>query len=214
MAEIKIEKKKPVWPWILLGLIILGIILYFLFANDNDGIDDMDDTNTEQVGDTTYQDTRAMDRDTTTFDRNDTISDVSSQSVNRYVAHVGDKSRMDMDHEYSSRALTHLINAVEYKAREKNVNLDADLAQIRTEAEEITNNPQSTDHANKIKSAGTKIADALDKLQENSYPDLDQDVEEVKTAAQGIDTQVETLQQKEQINSFYDEAAEVLRKMS
>lgn len=28
MAEIKIEKKRPVWPWILLVLIILGILAY------------------------------------------------------------------------------------------------------------------------------------------------------------------------------------------
>lgn len=35
MAEIKIEKKKPVWPWILL---ILGLIalVYFLFFRDRE----------------------------------------------------------------------------------------------------------------------------------------------------------------------------------
>lgn len=214
MAEIKIEKKKPVWPWILLGLIILGIILYFLLANDNEKVDDMDDTDTEQVGDTTFQTTQTGNRNTATFNRADTISDVSSQSVPRFVAHVEDKSRMGTDHEYSSRALTHLINAVEYKAQEQNVNLNADLVDIRKEAQEITTNPQATDHANKIKSAGTKIAQAIEKIQKEKFPNLEQDVEEVKTAAQGIDTKVQTLQQKEQINSFYAEAADVLQNMN
>jgi hypothetical protein len=32
MAEIKIEKKKPVWPWILAGLLIAAL-LYFLLLS-------------------------------------------------------------------------------------------------------------------------------------------------------------------------------------
>jgi hypothetical protein len=33
MAEIKIEKKKPVWPWVLVGIIVVGLIIYFLVYN-------------------------------------------------------------------------------------------------------------------------------------------------------------------------------------
>lgn len=62
MAEIKIEKKKPVWPWILLGLIILGVILYFLLADNDDSMDDMED-DVEAV-DTTYQTSQINDQDT------------------------------------------------------------------------------------------------------------------------------------------------------
>lgn len=54
MAEIKIEKKKPVWPWVILILVVLGIIAYFVYANDEDVNDDFDDDITnEQVIDTT-----------------------------------------------------------------------------------------------------------------------------------------------------------------
>lgn len=35
MAEIKIEKKKPIWPWIVAALII-GALLYFVFVKDHD----------------------------------------------------------------------------------------------------------------------------------------------------------------------------------
>ncbi|WP_165829000.1 hypothetical protein [Flavobacterium sp. HTF] len=40
MAEIKIEKKKPVWPWIA-ALLIIGALIYYIFfvehevQNDN-----------------------------------------------------------------------------------------------------------------------------------------------------------------------------------
>lgn len=45
MAEIKIRKKKPVWPWILL-VIILAIVAFLYFygsVDENDEIDETDD---------------------------------------------------------------------------------------------------------------------------------------------------------------------------
>jgi len=35
MAEIKIEKKKPVWPWIVAVLLIAAVV-YFVFVKDNE----------------------------------------------------------------------------------------------------------------------------------------------------------------------------------
>ena len=55
MAEIKIEKKKPIWPWILLiAIIILGILFYVFAYNDTtDDVDTIDDTNDiEELNDT------------------------------------------------------------------------------------------------------------------------------------------------------------------
>lgn len=214
MAEIKIEKKQPVWPWILLGLLILGVILYFVLSDDNDELDDMDDI--EEV-DTTYQTTQTRDQDTASWpdDTNRTPGTTAdNQSVNTYLTHVGNTSRMGIDHVYTNNALLHLINAVDYKAQEQNVNITTDLAQIRKDAEAITNDPTKTDHANHIKNAATKLANAMEKIQKQKFPNLSQDITEVRTAAQGIDNSVLTLEQKDQMNSFFNEAADALRKMS
>ncbi len=35
MAEIKIEQKKQLWPWLLVGLVIVALLLYFLLFRDN-----------------------------------------------------------------------------------------------------------------------------------------------------------------------------------
>ena len=35
MAEIKIEKKKPIWPWIAVALII-GALVYYIFVADHE----------------------------------------------------------------------------------------------------------------------------------------------------------------------------------
>lgn len=35
MAEIKIEKKKPIWPWIVIVLLISALV-YYIFLKDNE----------------------------------------------------------------------------------------------------------------------------------------------------------------------------------
>lgn len=73
MAEIGVEKKKPVWPWIILVLVIL-VILYFLFMADGDSPNEPNRMNdTEQFDQRNFQDTP---QDTARFETrmNDTLA--------------------------------------------------------------------------------------------------------------------------------------------
>lgn len=217
MAEIKIEKKKPIWPWIILVLVILAILYFLVFANDEEEME-MDDT--EQVQEeTVWEDEEGMttwdeENDTTTWDT--TASDTlgGTQDVSGYLTYISDQSKMGVDHEYTNNALIRLMNAVQAKANEINYNIDADMQSVRQDAQAIQQDPTATNHAEKIKQAGTKLADILEKMQKDKYPDLSNDVQEMKTAANNIQGSVQTLEQKDQINSFFNEAADVLRKMS
>lgn len=50
MADIRIEKRKPFWPWILLVVIILIVaFLYFYGSTDTEMTDESDDTEMEEV---------------------------------------------------------------------------------------------------------------------------------------------------------------------
>lgn len=217
MAEIKIEKKKPIWPWIILVLIILAILYFLVFANDDDRdeMDDMDET--EQIEDETVwedEDTTSWGNEADTTDwasENDTLG---TAGVSGYLTYISDTSKMGVDHEYTNNALIQLMNAVQAKAKEINYNIEADMQSVRQDAKAIQDDPTGQNHANKIKQAGTKLANILQKMQQEKYPDLSNDVEEVKTAANNIDGSQQTLQQKDQINKFFNEAADVLRKMS
>jgi hypothetical protein len=207
MAEIKIEKKKPIWPWIILVLVILAILYFLVFADDGDD-DDIDEITTEQVEDETAWEEES---DTTTWE---TESDTLGQGVQGYLTYVADESRMGIDHEYTNNALIQLMNAVQAKADEMNYDISADMQSVRQEAQAITQDPMATTHANTIKSAGTKLANILQKMQQEQFPNLNNDVQEVMTAANNIDGSVQTLNQKDQVNKFFNEAADVLRKMS
>lgn len=214
MAEIKVEKKKPIWPWVILVLVILALLYFLVFADDDNDDDDMDEMETEQVEEGTAWE---EDSDTATWEEsqsdweNDTLN---AGAVSGYLTYVSDKSKMGVDHEYTNNALIELMNAVEAKAKEMNYDISADMQQVRQSAQAITNDPTAATHANTIKDAGTKLANILQKMQQEKYPDLSQDVQEVQTAANNIKADVQTLQQKDQINKFFDEAADVLKKMS
>lgn len=217
MAEIKIEKKKPIWPWIILVLIILAILYFLVFANnDSDNVEenDMEEVQEgsawENETDTTWEEEAGSDWANST---SDTLGG-SQAGVAGYLSYVSNTSKMGQDHEYTNNALLQLINAVQAKASEINYNIEADMQEVRQEANAIQQDPTSENHANRIKKAGTKLANILEKIQKENYPEISQDVQEMKTAANNIQGSVKTLEQKDQINKFFNEAADVLKKMS
>lgn len=207
MAEIKIEKKKPIWPWIILALVILALLYFLVFADDDNG--EIDDVETEQVEEgAVWQD----EEETTTWE---TETDTATgEGVQAYLTYISDNNRMGVDHEYTNNAIIQLMNAVQAKANELNVDINADIQAVRQDAQAIQRDPTATTHANKIKDAGTKLANVIEKLQKEKFPNLSSDAQEVKTAAQNINASTQTLEQKDQIKKFFDEAGDVLRKMS
>ena len=50
MADIRIEKKRPVWPWLIL-IIVLAVLafLYFYGSLETDETDDIESTEIEEV---------------------------------------------------------------------------------------------------------------------------------------------------------------------
>lgn len=208
MAEINIEKKKPVWPWIVLGLIILALIIYFVTADDESD-DVMEEETTEQVTASEPEEGSA-ETGTYTWEEDNLTGD---DSVSKYISHIGDKERMGIDHEYSSQAMVYLINALENRAEEANINTDIEIEELKNDVKGIKENPQSLTHANTINNVGTKLVNLMEKVQKEKFPNLSQEVQEVRTALQNIQPSIPTLDQKDAVNSFYKEAGDVLQKM-
>lgn len=206
MAEIKIKKKQPIWPWILLILGILALI-YYLFTRNADDIDDMRDDDTEMVRDTT-QVSREMERTDAVV-----LSDMASSKISEYKSFIEDKEKMGVDHEYSKTALDKLIDATEAVANSLNVDIKTDLATARTNANAITEDPAALNHAEKIKNAGNTVAQSLKKIQMQKYPDLENSVSELENSLASITPATKTLEQKDVIQKFYNKAGEVLTNM-
>jgi hypothetical protein len=173
MAEIKIEKKKPIWPWILAAIVLLAIVLFFVF-NDRD--------ETEEVAGMTEVET--ADRlGTNDYD----ASTGNNGAVASYVQFVESSSaNMGLDHEYSNEALSKLMAATEAKANQIGYDARADLDKVKQYADKIATDPYETSHANSIQKAAELLTTALQNMQKAEYPQLTNEAEQLKEASAAI----------------------------
>lgn len=195
MAEIKIEKKKPVWPWVLAAIVILALVIVY-FVNDDD-----------QSPRYTQQETMAT----------DTVANRQVQDNNAVVTYVQfvneEQGRMGEDHEYTQEALHKLTEAVRAKADEKGHDLRVELEQAQQAANEITSDPVATNHAQHIREAADALTRAMTNMQQAYYPDMEEDAQELRNATESIDPEQQALEQKDAVKSFFDQSAELLEEM-
>lgn len=195
MTEIKIEKKQPIWPWILLVLGLLLAAWFFFLRNDN--ADNYTDEPT--IADTTA------------------LIDVHENNniVVTYVTFINsDTNTMGLDHAYTSEALTRLTDAIDAIATEVGYEVKSDIARAKQLADEIKKDPMATNHADKIRSAADIVSTSLQNMQQAKYPGLSAEAAEVKSAASAINPETSTLDQKDTVKSFFRKAADLLRKMN
>ncbi|MGY8910818.1 MAG: hypothetical protein ACKVIG_13310, partial [Flavobacteriales bacterium] len=131
-----------------------------------------------------------------------------------YSDYIGNAGKMGIDHEYSNGALMYLINAVEAKANELNIDIEADIEEARKNAEIITDDPESLNHANLIKDSGMIISRALTTIQKSEYPNLTTEASDVEMAVSKIKKDEQTLNQKDDVNRFFKSAETLLEKMN
>lgn len=194
MTEIKIEKKKPIWPWILLLLGVLAAIWFFFLRDE--GIETTDEidsaTTTELMDEPEY-----------------------NGAVAEYVTFIeSDPNAMGLDHEFSHEAISKLTDAVEAVAIKANYDARADIDQAKQYADMITDDPMDVTHSDQIRKAANVLSASLLNLQRAKYPEMEAEANSVVTAASKIDPAVLTLDQKDAVKTFFREAASLLTKMN
>ncbi len=206
MAEIKIEKKKPIWPWILAALVLLAVVLFFVFNDRNEteevaGMTEVE--NADRLGANDYG---------ATSDNNGMNN---NGAVASYVQFVENSSAsMGLDHEYSNEALSKLMAATQAKANQIGYDAQADLDKVKTYADKIATDPYETSHANSIRKAAELLTTALQNMQKAEYPQLSNEAEQLREASAAIDPSELTLNQKEEVKNYFEEAANLLQKMN
>lgn len=202
MAEIKIEKKKQVWPWLLAGLVLAAIVIYFLMFRDSDNVNTMEVVTEENYISGT--------NDTNLLDVKENNSTVAA-----FVSFVkNDTSRMSLDHAYTNEALLKLFAATNAMADEIDYEIQADLEKVKESANLITNEPFETSHANNIRNAADNSTTALQNMQQDKYPWLSDEVEELKNASTAINPLALTLEQRDAVKNYFAKAADLLDKMN
>jgi len=193
MAEIKIEKRTRVWPWVI-AIILLIAGLVYIFENRNGDIAEAE-----------------------VITIADTLSKPASTDdgpVHDYIQFVNEGRTMELDHAYTNGALIRLSNAIRYKAEVTGHDLTAGLDKVKEHAADITDDPYATTHARSIRSAADILVNSMQKIQQDKYPNLESEMTEVKNAAKDINPKVLTLNQRDAVKTFFSKSADLLQSMN
>ncbi|MBU3926824.1 MAG: hypothetical protein KKB74_03385 [Bacteroidetes bacterium] len=200
MAEIKIEQKKQIWPWLLVGLVIAALLVYFLVFRDPGKIKEAV-TEADDITNTNEPDLLGVNENNAT--------------VAAYVNFVdNNKEKMGLDHEYTNEALLKLIEATNAMADEVGYEVRADLDKAKEYAKMITEDPFETTHADNIRKADDIITNVLQNIQKAKYPGLANEVEALRSASESIKPGVLTLDQKDAVKNYFAKASDLLQKMN
>jgi hypothetical protein len=192
MTEIKIQKKKSILPYVIIGIIVLGVIAYFLYTSS-------------------YETTGGK-----PLSKNDLTSvRENNAQVNAYLSlTLSGNPEMALDHAYMNEALTKLADATEAMANEVGFDIKADIDKVKVLAEKITKDPYAVTHSSDIRKAGDIISESLNSMQKAYFPGLKNEAAEVQRTVANINPQILTLDQKDYINTFLRSAADLLQKMN
>jgi hypothetical protein len=200
MAEIKIEKKTAIWPWVIAGLVIAALLVYFLAFHNKD-------SNTETMSEPDFiPDT----------DEPDLLGVKENNStVAAYVDFVeNSKGKMSLDHAFTNEALLKLADAANAMANEVGYEVRADLGKVKEYAEMITVDPYETTHAGYIRNAADILTNVLGNIQKEKYSGLANEAKELRSASESINPEVLTLNQKGAVKNFFEKASDLLQKMN
>lgn len=210
MAELHVQRKeRSVWPWILVAVIILALLFWFLWGR-NDGVDvgRADVTDTSMVG--TVPNTDLM---------GSSAGTAAGPSVTQYLQFVDARSSgaANMSHDYTSDGLRQLAAALTEIASGDSVGgvaLQPRIDAIRERADAMQRNPTSTGHALQAREAFT-LASSLMAQMSSKIANIDAgSLEGLQKAAMAIEPSRPLLDQVNQIEQFFSQAAQAVRNMT
>ncbi|CDF78627.1 hypothetical protein BN863_9150 [Formosa agariphila KMM 3901] len=212
MAEIKIEKKKPIWPWILGLLVVLGIILFLFYATNNND-DYMDDTNTNQPVMT----------DTITDNSNATYNNAPSSNTtteykpsSTYLVNVqkslNDSMKLGTDSIYTAKAFYNLANASASKAVEMNLYSSPALSSLESDLNQFKSAQMGQEDFSKIdlKTLSSEITAVISEIQNKNAPNLDKEVSNLKTLSNELNSSTDWTKQQKNIQDYLNTSYEIL----
>lgn len=211
MAEIKIEKKSPIWPWILVILIILAAIYFFWAYNDKDldGTDDVITRDTISQVEEQYDELETAPLYTGTYG---TVK--SEQAFADYFKFVDSVDTDSADKSFYRTGFLKLIAATKRQAELDSVDVSSNLTAATESAEKLTNATTPSTKSSDAKKAATEISNALKAIQKEDYANLTNEVSDVDEAVTEINGNETLEKQSSNIDSFFDTTARLIQKMN
>lgn len=221
MADIDIERKgTPVWPWIL-GLLLLALLLWAIFAWASDDAEVVEPDPAAAIREPVVTDVPPP----TPVGPADGAAAAVPLPVTEYVTTCTPPLPADMEmgrqHQFTAQCLESLAASLESvvgRDRLANTDVSQKIATVRQQAQTLRQSePQATTHAGTTKQAFTAAADMIEATYQAGYREvagLGDEVSQVRNAAQAVDTGTPMLDQKGAVHGFFREAADAVQRIA
>jgi hypothetical protein len=214
MADIDIQKKEgpPILPIVLGVLALVAVIAAVVWFTGNG-----DDVATTRPGAMPYDTVGEATGVATT-------PTAGATEVAAFRSQCGDVSRfsdqMGMEHQQAADCMRSLAESLDAVIRRETV-ADQPLQQrvqaLRQRADQITQDPQATDHANRVRGAADEAADIIEYMARERQAvgaNLQQHAQQTRQAASRIDSGTPLLEQRDRTSEFFARAADALDAMA
>lgn len=201
MAEINVERKrnkKPVWPWIVAIILIVGIIWLLAGTEENETYEAADAEYTENVQ-----------------EQNQTMGQQADNPVAEFITFVHDREgEVSLSHDYTQKGLQRLADALAYLHNQnQTVNGNQYLSEISNTASAIVKDTDSKKHADKIRSAFIAAANFMQNLPQSDYPQMQEETDKIMDAAEDIQADELATDQATEIKGFFGNVANAFAEM-
>lgn len=195
MAEINVEKKskKPIWPWIVAIILIVGII--WLLAGTGTDEEEYETAETQDIETVDEMEQETMQQSESPL----------AEYINFIKAREGE---VGLSHEYTQNGLQHLADALAYLHNQNQTsNGNQYLSEINTVASSIVEHTYSEQHADKIRNAFMAAANFMQNLPDSEYPELQDETDGLMQSAESIKSDELATDQANEIKNFFGEVA-------
>jgi hypothetical protein len=196
MAEIRIQRKRRViWPWILILLIILAIAAWY-FLKENEYIK-------EKAADILPDSVSSINlRDFS----------ISGNKTDEFIRFVEDSSGAMNINRFTKEGLNKLAASLN-SIISKNDSLKSTLKNRGDVLEKMAGSISINSDLQKIKEAFIASADLMKSMQEKSYKNLYAEISEVRKSAESLDTDRSIEVQENTIKNFFRRSSSAVKKM-
>jgi len=210
MAEIKIEKKKPIWPWIILIFIILIGIYFFWSNNDENLISDPLDKDTISSVEELFN-VELLDNDSEVLYEGNYGTVRNEQAIADYLEFV-DNNNHSAEESYYRSSFSKLIAATQRVAEIEGVDVSNNISAAKGNTDKISNATMEST-IEQVSGAADEVSTALKRIQQNEFANLSAEMERVEKAASEIDGNQSLNSEQADIDMFLDSSAKILAKM-
>jgi hypothetical protein len=217
MADIRTQRTRPLWPWVIAGLVLLAIILWLIL-----GRGDRAPATDPLVGDPapTAVDPAVPPPPAAEPDPAPATVAGAPAPVNQFLSYTQElraRPAVEITHEHTAEGLRHLADALAAMAQRDQIvvaEIEEQVSVLRKHADALQQEPEAARHPAHAREAMLGAVKLMEVLQTQRYPQLEQEVAQARNAATDIQAGVQLPEQADDVQRFFNRSAQVVHGMA